>query len=384
MNHSFFVGIDVAKHHHDAFILNNDTGEVLYDQFHFDNNFLRFSSLLEILSGIPKDAILFGVESTGRYHLLLARFLHSHGYKVGILNPLQTNRLHEVELRQTKTDKIDARIITQALIHNYHKPYCEECYEDIKLLSRMRMSWVHERSKLKVDIVNCLDVLFPEFASFVGIYSKLAYSILKKYSSAFQISNARIDGLSNTFTSFSKGRTPDKLKQLAKQSIGSHSSSLVFQLHITINRIESITSDIIEVESLMKEHLDALHSPITSIPGISTVLASTILGDIGDVSRFSTARQLIAFSGLYPRVYQSGQYNALNLSLSKRGSSVLRYALIQAASLIWRFDPTFRTYYERKRDVGKHYRVALCHIAKKLTHVIFTLLKTNTLFIKGY
>ena len=357
MNHSFFIGIDVAKHHHDAFIFNNDTGEIIHDQFRFDNHFLGFYSLLNLLVDIPKESILFGVESTGRYHQLLARFLHSRGYHVGVLNPLQTNRLREVELRQTKTDKIDARIITKALVLKYHKPFCEECYEDLKILSRMRLSWVHERSKLKVDVVNCLDVLFPEFASFVGIHSKCAYSILKKYSSASQIANARIDGLSNTFTSFSKGRTPDKLKLLAKQSIGSHSSSLVFQLHMTIHRIESITSDIEEIESLMKEHLDSLNSPIMSIPGISTVLASTILGEIGDISRFSSSRQLVAFSGLYPRVYQSGQYNAPNLSLSKRGSRVLRYALIQAASIIWRFDPTFHAYYEHKRNAGKHYRV---------------------------
>lgn len=290
MNHSFFIGIDVAKYHHDAFILNNDTGEILHENFRFDNNFSGFSSLLDYISDIPKASILFGVGSTGRYHQLLARFLHSHGYYVGILNPLQTNRLREVELRQTKTDKIDARIITQALVLKYHKPYCEETYEELKNLSRIRLSWVQERSKLKVDIVNCLDVLFPEYASFISIHSKCSYSILKKYSSAVQIANARIDSISNVFISFSKGRTPEKLKTLARQSIGSHSSSLVFQLRMTIKLIESITSDIEEVESLMKDHLDTLNSPITSIPGISTVLASTILGEIGDISRFSSSR----------------------------------------------------------------------------------------------
>ena len=80
---------------------------------------------------------------------------------------------------------------------------------------------------------------------------------------------------------------------------------------------------------------------------------------------------MIAFSGLYPRVYQTGQYNAPNMSLCKRVSSVLRYVLIQAASLIWQHDPTFRSYYERKRNSGKHYRIVLCHVANKLIHVIY-------------
>ncbi|TLG75470.1 IS110 family transposase [Culicoidibacter larvae] len=316
----------------------------------------------------------------------MTRYLRHCGYTIGVLNPLITNRLRETQLRQTKTDKIDARVTTQALMLNLHQTFSENTYDELKKASRMRIAWIHERSKLKVDIVNFLDTLFPEYAEYFknAIHSKLSYHILLKYTSAQEIASARIDGLSNRFITSHKNRNPFDLKALAKSSIGSHSDILVFQLKATIERIIFINTQIKKLEAYIAAQLQLIDSPILTIPGISNILAATILGEIGDISKFSTPSKIIAFAGLNPRKYQSGQYDSGSLPLSKRGSRSLRYALFQAAQMIWRFDPTFNNYYQRKKNAGKHHFVVIGHITHKLVNVIFHLLTTNSSFVKGY
>ena len=163
-----FVGIDVAKHHHDAFILNHSTGEIISEHLHFDNTQKGFHSLIEAVLELEPSSLLFCMEATGHYHQALAHFLSSFGYNVGLLNPLQTNRLREVDLRRVKTDKIDAKVITKALVLAYYQSFSSPSMHtsQLKTLSRFRFKLVEQRSRAKVSLVNCLDLLFHEYASF--------------------------------------------------------------------------------------------------------------------------------------------------------------------------------------------------------------------------
>ena len=105
-----------------------------------------------------------------------------------------------------------------------------------------------------------------------------------------------------------------------------------------------------------------------------------ILSEIGDIKRFSTPNKLIAFAGLDPIVRQSSNFKATSTRMSKRGSSVLRYALVNAAWNISLNNETFKAYYNEKiSKKGRHY-AALGHVAGKLTRVIFSMLKNNATF----
>ena len=105
-----------------------------------------------------------------------------------------------------------------------------------------------------------------------------------------------------------------------------------------------------------------------------------ILGEIGDIHRFSSPSKLLAFAGLDPSVYQSGNFNASHTRMSKRGSRVLRYALIYAAHNIVRNNDVFRSFYDVKRSQGKNHYNALGHCAGKLVRVIFKMLTDNVAF----
>ncbi|VUX07224.1 Transposase IS116/IS110/IS902 family protein [Streptococcus pasteurianus] len=125
--------------------------------------------------------------------------------------------------------------------------------------------------------------------------------------------------------------------------------------------------------------MNNLNSPITSITGIGSRLGAIILAEIKTIHNFKNPNQLQAFAGLDPAIYQSGQMDNAG-HMVKRGSSYLRYALIQAAKLISIYSPHFKAYLRLKISQGKHYNVAVTHVAKKLTRIIYHLLKTNQTF----
>lgn len=126
-----------------------------------------------------------------------------------------------------------------------------------------------------------------------------------------------------------------------------------------------------------------LNSPITTIPGINLRMGAMILAEIGDFSRFDSPDKVLAYAGLSPTTYQSGQLDSSYSHMEKRGSHYLRYALFNAVKYVCIWEPTFSAYLAKKRSEGKHYNVAVSHAAKKLVRVIFPLEKTGQPYIKA-
>ena len=122
-----------------------------------------------------------------------------------------------------------------------------------------------------------------------------------------------------------------------------------------------------------------MDSPITTIKGIANRLGSIILAEIRDIKFFSSPSKLVAFAGLDPSIYQSGQHNSAG-RMVKRGSAYLRWAIIEAAKRVAQYNSTFKAYLEKKLSEGKHYLVAISHVAKKLLRTIYYLLKNNEKF----
>lgn len=172
------------------------------------------------------------------------------------------------------------------------------------------------------------------------------------------------------------------LKALAKNSIAMDNPAIGVQIKMLIEQIQMLEKQIdlldIEISNIMEQ----LDSPISSIPCIGYWLGAIIISEIGDITRFSTSTKLLAFAGLDPSVRQSGNFNATNTKISKRGSKHLRYAINRAAQLIIWNDDTFYQYYTTKLAQGKSYLNAIGHVSHKLTRVIFKLLTTNTTFKK--
>ncbi len=165
-----------------------------------------------------------------------------------------------------------------------------------------------------------------------------------------------------------------QLRVLAKKSVGVSDSALSIQITHTITQIELLDDQLDSVEKEMTEIMKFNDSVIMTIPGIGYINGGMILGEIGDIHRFSNPQKLLAYAGLDPSVYQSGNFQAKKTRMSKRGSKVLRYALINAAHNVVKNNSTFKAYYDAKMAEGRAHYSALGHCAGKLVRIIYKML----------
>ena len=387
------VGIDVAKDKHDCFIMNSD-GEILAKAFTFSNNLEGFNFLYEKIRSVtkPKDKIKVGLEATGHYSYNLLGFLLNKGLPTFVINPLHTNLFRKsLTLRKTKTDKVDSRTIAMMLMSDVAlKPYTDTSYhnEELKSLSRYRFTKVQERSKLKTSVSRLVQILVPELEKIVcTIHMSSIYHLLEEYPGASYIASVHLTKLTNLLMEASHGRynrnTAIKFREAARNSIGSILPAKSLELKHTIKLIRELTVEIDEIDAEIKKMMDSIASPITTIPGIGYSMGAMIISEIGDFSRFSSPDKILAYAGLSPSTYQSGQLNNCYSHMEKRGSRYLRYALFVVAQKVCIWDRTFAEYLSKKRSEGKHYYVAISHAVKKLVRVIFHLERTGQAYLKA-
>ena len=379
------VGIDVAKDKHDCFILNSE-GEVLADVFTIANNREGFETLLQRIHSCacPTDKIKVGLEATGHYSYNILGFLLENGMPPFLINPLHTNLYRKsLSLRQTKTDRIDARTIASMLMSDVDlKSYTNTAYhnEELKSLTRYRFDKVRERAKLKQSVSRLVNILFPELETLVPtLHMASVYTMLSEFPGAKQIAGAHLTHFKAVLSDASKGRYDRdkavKIRETARRSIGSAIPAKSMELQHTIRLIRELDKEIDEIEAAIKNIIDEMAPPILTIPGISYRMGAIILAEIGDFSRFDSPDKLLAYAGLSPSTYQSGKLNATGAyaHMEKRGSRYLRYALFNATKYVCIWDPSFAAYLTKKRAEGKHYNVAISHAAKKLVRLIFAL-----------
>lgn len=383
-----YVGIDVAKETHYAAIMDSN-GVVFAEPFAFSNDSVGFSKLTDKLSTFDKSNILIGLESTGIYSENIINFLYSNDYPLAVINPIQTASLRKTSIRKTKTDKVDAFLIIKSLMVNSYHLYSEQDiqYLQLKSLCRFRKNLKKSIARLKTQLNGYVNISFPEFAKFFrsGIHIGTSYAILKSYSSPEDIAALHLTKLSNLLSSSSHGRFGKEeaiaLKSLAKSSVGVKNRFTHIQISQTIAQIELFEQQVDEIDEQIELLMRELDSVITTVPGISYIDGAMILGEIGNINRFADSSKLLAYAGLDPSVYQSGNFNASHTKMSKRGSKLLRFALINAAWQLTLHDKTFYDYYNLKRSQGLNHYGALGHTAHKLVRVIFKLLKFNIPFI---
>ena len=377
------LGIDVSKDKHDCCILSQN-GELLAKPFSIPNSRQGYDKLFSVVSSFENnpEKVKAGLEATGHYSFAILGYLLEKGFACFVFNPLHTNLYRKaVSLRKTKTDKVDSKTIalmpySKALYHN----------EQLKSLSRYRFSKVRERAVLKQQLARLVNILFPELEKLVpSLHMNSVYALLEQFPGASYVADAHLTKLTNLLSASSKGRYKKEkaiqIRDAAASSIGCVMPAKSLELKHTVALIRVLSEEIEEIEAEIKQLMDKLHSPITSIPGISYRMAAMILSEIGDFSNFDSPDKILAFAGFSPSTYQSGKLDNAYSHMEKRGSKYLRYALFTAATYVCIWDKTFADYLHKKLAEGKHYYVAISHAVKKLVRVIYALQTTGQTYI---
>ena len=205
--------------------------------------------------------------------------------------------------------------------------------------------------------------------------SKTALYLLENYGSAEKM--ARMNSTSyEKLRSVSRGKfSPQqflRLKELAANTVGVNNSIFDVELNSLLTLYKSLVKEIDTLENEIYKLIEEVHPHYMSVPGIGPLSAAVIYSEYGDITNFSNPGQMLAFAGIEPGINESGT-ESHGGRMVKRGSSQLRYTLINCCLPLIRFDMTFAAYYARKRGEGKPHRVAITHVAKKLIRVIYAL-----------
>lgn len=245
-----YVGVDIAKELHYAAIMDSDG--VVSKPFSFENNNKGFNLLLSHLAPYNKESILIGYESTAHYQENLAYFLKSLGYRTAEINPLQTAALRKANIRNTKTDSVDARLICLALMNHHIQGDQRDSVrlDDLYQLCKMRMDTMKKRTTCKIQLVATMDRIFPELASFFdnNLHTNTIYRLIDSFPLPSQIKKTRIDILTKLLHKASRGHfkkeKAQKLKDLADISVGIPSDIFAFQAQQLVHQIEFYTDQI--------------------------------------------------------------------------------------------------------------------------------------------
>jgi len=388
----FFVGIDIGKNNHVASMM-DDSGKIIFKAFSFSNTSDGADALLYKLFSYSSNTADFeiGMEATGHYWLSVYSFLYGKGFLIHVINPIQTDGWRKgVEIRKRKNDIIDSILIAD-LIHYGQFVETRLSDEDIfslRNLTRFRSYLVESISDLKRKVVCVLDQVFPEYQYiFSNIFGKTSKEILRQFSSPIDFESVSADALAQLLTQLSRQKVgAEKAKQLKSAASNSFGitfakDSFSFQLRALIEQISFIEQQVKDTEREISRLMEKLGSPITTITGIGNVTGATIIGEIGDISKFSSPRKLVAFAGIDASVSQSGEYEATHNVMSKRGSPYLRKAIFQAAMIASFKDPVLSAFYKKKRAEGKHHLTCIGAVSRKMCYIIYAVLRNNQPYV---
>ncbi|NMA91041.1 MAG: IS110 family transposase [Amphibacillus sp.] len=387
----FYIGIDVGKRHHEVGVI-DEKGQPIGKTLRFENSKSGSEKLLEFFNQhqLAPDNSVIGLEATGHYWLSIFSFVHKLGFKTTVFNPLQSDSLRNFYLRKTKNDVKDAYLIAQVIRIDSpdETPFIKEDLLKLRHLERLRYSFVDQVSDIKRKVISLLDQVFPEYEQlFSDTFSKSSTEVLMNYTLPEDLLEIDPQELANLLQEASNGRygesralkKADQLRESALNTFGITIGTDVFKLQIQLllEQIQLIEKHLKEIEEVMIEISNRQKHYLTTITGISDVTACVILGEIGSIDRFERPEQLVAYAGLDASVHQSGDFNSSNTRISKRGSPYLRRAIWQAAFVASNHDPALSLHYQKLRKRGKAHGTAIGAVARKLTHIIFAILRDN-------
>ena len=384
----YYCGIDVAKHKH-AVALLDEQGGPSKPVFAVENTRGGLDQLGQELSKLG-GTVMVGLEATGHYWLSLYDVLTRQGYAVVVINPLQVAAYRKSGVRKVKTDKTDAVWIADFL-RIAHLPATSRdipALLQFRELSRFRYWLSDQIGDCKRKLLTILDRVFPEYESlFSNVFIQSSRALLQEAVSAQEFANFDLSELTQLLHRSSHGRfgadKAEQLQQQAKESIGVGflANAARMELHCLLAQIELLEEQQDQIEDALAKLMQQIPQFITTLPGIGLATGAAILAEIGDVSRFASEEKLIAYAGIDATVYQTGQFQASEAHMSKRGSPYLRQALWQAASMAIRYDEDLKAYYARKRSEGKAHGTAMGAVCRKLLVRIYVILKEQRPYV---
>ena len=315
-----FVGIDISK-------VTFDYAFLLADQWHcgqLTNDIKGFTSLKKKLSNLECQIVM---EASGPYYLPLATWFYEQSVEVIVANPLVIKRFSQMSMSRAKTDKQDAILIAKwAKIQTDNKPWQPPS----------ELSQALQQSHTALELLN------------------KQITQTKNQLKAFEASGK--------LTSFIKRRLNKRIRNFEKERL-----EIEKEMEVLIN----------------SEHKD-LMANLQSIPGVGVKTATFLIAITDGFKKFEHYKQLIAYVGFSPRIYESGTSVKGKGHICKMGKSQARKLLYMCTWQAKKCNDGCKKMYDRLNEKGKPERVIKIAIANKLLKQIFAIAKSGKKYDKNF
>lgn len=400
-----YVAIDVAKYFHKAMIFDLDKN-VLEKPFTFDISRQGFNLLLEKIkqhaSKLKTESVVVGMEATGHYHETLVEHLRSNGFKVLLFNPYATFKTRVLNIDYVKTDEIDLKAISEAMLLGKGREFRPDgdIYTELKLLTRFRRAKCKDKVILKNQMLRDLDRVWPgllkECRSKFGLFTKLWESKVARALLKLNLLPQQVAALSpREMLELLKTQTKgvglcwaNKIIKHAANILPCNDTEAAIHLHVlksNLALLESLDSLIDELErrtAILLTETPGVY--LLSVQGLSSIRVAEFIAEIGNPYKYHNPQEWVKLAGLNPSRYQSGTMDRKTNHITKVGNTYLRHTLFSIARDICRWEPLFIEYKNKLCKKGKHIQVAYGAAANKFLRVAFSMMIRKSNFILDY
>ena len=386
------LGCDVGSETHYLRAIDIRGRELSKTAYSFSNDsegFQRAKSwAIEIAAKTKKKQIVLGLEPTGHYWFCLATWMISNGISVVQVNPYAVKQTKEVEDNsQMKDDKKDPKLIANLVKDgNFGMPYLpEKVYADLRRLSMLRDQLTEDRIRTLNRMHRDMKIYFPEYKEALGkTDGAFSLELLSQAPFPEEIRELGEDGIRQIWHGAKlRGRGYSRVREIveyAKRSVGLKEGEKVAAMAVRwfVKEIRELDDKLAEIEEMMREKYQEIPyaQNILEISGIGETTLSGILAEMGDVTRFDSAKEIQKLSGLGLVACSSGKHKG-ETKISHRGRKKLRYWLFQAARSVV-------SHAEEYKELHEHYttrannplkkKQSIIVIACKLLRIIYAIL----------
>ena len=387
-------GIDVSKASSEVAIVIN--GEKIHG-YTMPNDAIGFTRLLDDLKNVQKPEIIF--EARGVYSRRLQAFLEENGYAYTQLNPLEAKKQLD-SLRVRKTDKIDVETlaISQFVLNRKPTYIQEEVYQELRDLSRFYQNLTEDIVRTKNRLHKVLQVTFPEMENILSTPTREQYwnLVMTFPYKDFVLELSKDEPLEGIRQSTSKRISNKRVAYLAQKlaALANQSYCAVKKNSPILEEVRYYAKELLrlsEQRQAVLEQMVELAQPLPeyeillSIPGIAETIATSMIGELGDIRRFQSANQINAFIGIDLRHYESGNFLAKE-HITKRGNPYARKILFKCIHNIAAASHTnhchIEDFYEKRKRQSqttstKPHTIASIH---RLIRTMYYLITHNKLY----
>ena len=393
---TLIVALDIGKKVHYGYFRTPKNKDIKpFPIYNTGQSFKKFwKKLCRFKEDQMLDEVVIGFESTGPYAEPITNYLRKKPVNLVQVNPMHTKRVKELTGNSpNKTDKKDPRVIADviSLGHSLTVVMPEGAAAQLRRLTHARERSIERRTAMNNQLQHLVFVIFPELTSIIKPSTKTGMYLIENFPDPESIVSIGIGVLCNIVRKISRGRISieraEKLYNAAKQSVGitEGREGVILETSHLVSNIENENRYIKNLEEQMVEQLEQIpySYSILSVKGIGHVIASGLIGEVGDFNKFNTISEITKLAGLDLYEISSGRHKGQR-RISKRGRPMMRKLLFFAAINMVKTNGIMHEKYKQMLDRGMLKMKALIAISRKVLGLILAIVRDNTTYTVNY